>query len=86
MYGVEFSKATISSITDKIIPLLKEWQQRPLESIYPFVWLDAIHYKIKENGSISLKQYIPYFGLSGKKRYWGYTYLKMKVLTFGYKF
>ncbi len=50
LYGIEFSKATISAVTDKIIPLLKEWQQRPLESIYPFVWLDAIHYKIKENG------------------------------------
>jgi len=50
MYGLEFSKATISSIADKVIPLLKEWQQRPLESIYPFVWLDAIHYKIKDNG------------------------------------
>jgi len=50
LYGLEFSKATISSITDKVIPLLKEWQQRPLETVYPFVWLDAIHYKIKENG------------------------------------
>jgi len=40
-YGVEFSKATISSVTDKIIPLLKEWQQRPLESVYPFIWLDG---------------------------------------------
>jgi transposase-like protein len=50
MYGVEFSKATISAVTDKIVPMLKEWQQRPLEAVYPFVWLDAIHYKIKENG------------------------------------
>ncbi|WP_415396238.1 IS256 family transposase [Sulfurimonas sp. CS5] len=69
MYGVEFFKATISSITDKIIPLRKEWQQRPLESIYPFVWLDAIHYKIKENGKyISKAVYtILGVGLSGKK-------------------
>lgn len=51
---VLFSKATISAVTDKVIPLLKEWQQRPLESIYPFVWLDVTHYKIKENG-----RYIP---------------------------
>ena len=73
MYGVEFSKATISSITDKIIPLLKEWQQRPLESIYPFVWLDAIHYKIKENGKyISKAVYtILGVGLSGKKEILG---------------
>ena len=73
MYGVEFSKATISSITDKVIPLLKEWQQRPLENIYPFVWLDAIHYKIKENGKyISKAVYtILGVGLSGKKEILG---------------
>lgn len=73
MYGVEFSKATISSITDKIIPLLKEWQQRPLERIYPFVWLDAIYYKIKENGKyISKAVYtILGVGLSGKKEILG---------------
>lgn len=56
MYGIEFSKATISSVTDKVIPLLKEWQQRPLETIYPFV-CDVIHYKIKD-GSMCLKLFI----------------------------
>jgi len=73
MYGVEFSKATISSVTDKIIPLLKEWQQRPLESIYPVLWLDAIHYKIKENGRyISKAVYtILGVGLSGRKEILG---------------
>ena len=73
MYGLEFSKATISSITDKVIPLLKEWQQRPLEAIYPFVWLDAIHYKIKENGRyISKAVYtILGVGLNGKKEILG---------------
>jgi len=50
LYGVSFSKATISAVTDKVIPMLNEWQSRPLESIYPFIWLDAIHYKIKEDG------------------------------------
>src|SRR5574344_307927 len=73
MYGFEFSKATISAVTDKVIPLLKEWQQRPLESIYPFVWLDAIHYKIKENGRyISKAVYtILGVGLNGKKEILG---------------
>jgi transposase-like protein len=73
MYGLEFSKATISSITDKVIPLLKEWQQRPLESIYPFIWLDAIHYKIKDNGRyISKAVYtILGVGLNGKKEILG---------------
>jgi len=73
LYGIEFSKATISAVTDKVIPLLKEWQQRPLESIYPFVWLDAIHYKIKENGRyISKAVYtILGVGLNGKKEILG---------------
>ena len=73
MYGIDFSKATISAVTDKVIPLLKEWQQRPLESIFPFVWLDAIHYKIKENGRyISKAVYtILGVGLNGKKEILG---------------
>ncbi|MCG3677568.1 IS256 family transposase [Aliarcobacter butzleri] len=73
MYGIEFSKATISAVTDKVIPLLKEWQQRPLESIFRFVWLDAIHYKIKENGRyISKAVYtILGVGLNGKKEILG---------------
>jgi len=73
LYGLEFSKATISSITDKVIPLLKEWQQRPLESIYPFVWLDAIHYKIKENGKYVSKAIYTILGvrIDGKKEIMG---------------
>lgn len=41
LYGLSISHTTISSVTDKLIPQLKQWQQRPLESHYPFVWLDA---------------------------------------------
>lgn len=52
MYGTEVSATTLSSVTDKIIPQIKEWQSRPLESIYTFVWLDAMHYKVKEEGRI----------------------------------
>lgn len=72
-YGIEFSKATISAVTDKVIPLLKEWQQRPLENVYPFVWLDAIHFKVKENGKyISKAVYtILGVGLNGKKEILG---------------
>ena len=50
IYGLEISNAAISSITDKLIPEIKAWQQRPLASHYPFVWLDAIHYKVKQDG------------------------------------
>lgn len=52
MYGMELSEATLSTITDSIVPKLKEWQNRPLESVYPVVWLDAIHFKVKEDGRI----------------------------------
>lgn len=50
MYQLEVSEATISNITDSLIPQLKAWQSRPLDSVYPFVWLDAIHYKVKDEG------------------------------------
>lgn len=50
IYQLEVSEATISNITDSLIPQLKAWQSRPLDSVYPFVWLDAIHYKVKEEG------------------------------------
>jgi transposase-like protein len=49
-YDTEISASTLSSITDKVIPLVKEWQQRPLESLYCIVWLDAMFYKVKDEG------------------------------------
>lgn len=52
MYGLEASTATISRVTDKILPLIQEWRSRPLESVYPFVWLDAIHYKVRHEGRV----------------------------------
>jgi putative transposase len=51
-YGLQISSAQISEITDKIIPEIQEWQNRPLRNMYPFVWLDAIHYKVRSNGEI----------------------------------
>jgi transposase-like protein len=52
MYDTEISAATLSSITDKIIPLVKEWQARPLEPLYCIIWLDAMFYKVKEEGKV----------------------------------
>jgi transposase-like protein len=49
-YDTDISATTLSTITDKVIPLVKEWQQRPLESLYCIVWLDAMYYKVKEEG------------------------------------
>jgi transposase-like protein len=52
MYDLDVSPATISRITDKILPLIQEWRSRPLEQVYPFVWLDAIHYKVRHEGRV----------------------------------
>lgn len=52
MYDTEISAATLSTITDKVIPLVKEWQSRPLEPLYCIVWLDAMYYKVKEEGRV----------------------------------
>ena len=55
IYGVEVSDTTVSRITDKILPIAREWQQRPLESIYAVVFLDAIHYHVRSEGQIIKK-------------------------------
>lgn len=69
IYQIQLSTATISAITDKIIDKVKAWQSRPLEAIYPFVWLDAIHYKIKDGGKYVTKAVYTVLGMSldGKK-------------------
>jgi len=55
IYGIELSEGTLSAITNRIIPEIKEWQNRPLESIYPVMWLDAMHFKVRENGVVKSK-------------------------------
>lgn len=52
LYGIELSADMVSKITDKILPEVKEWQSRPLDPVYPFIFMDAIHYKIREDGRI----------------------------------
>lgn len=52
LYDMEISDSTVSRITDKILPLVKEWQDRPLEEIYAVVFLDAIHYHVRSEGRI----------------------------------
>ncbi|MFV0314710.1 MAG: IS256 family transposase [Anaerotignum sp.] len=69
IYGISVSDTTVSRITDKILPIAKEWQQRPLESIYAVVFLDAIHYHVRSEGQIIKKAvYIAIgVGLDGRK-------------------
>ena len=73
IYGIGFSNAAISAVTDKIIPLLTEWKERPLQEVYPFVWLDAIHYKVKEDGRYISKAFYTVLGvgIDGKKEILG---------------
>ena len=52
LYGIELSAEMVSKITERILPEIKEWQNRPLESIYPFVFMDAIHYKVRDDNRI----------------------------------
>ncbi len=55
IYGLEVSDSLVSRITDKILPVVKEWQQRPLESVYAVVFMDAIHYNVRCEGRIVKK-------------------------------
>ena len=52
LYDIDISDSTISRITDKILPIVKEWQERPLEEVYAVVFMDAIHYHVRSEGRI----------------------------------
>jgi transposase-like protein len=52
MYDTSISHTVLSQITDKVLPDIKAWQSRPLEAVYPILWMDAMHYKVKEDGRI----------------------------------
>ena len=69
MYDADISHSTLSAITDRILPTIKEWQARPLESVYSIVWLDAMHYKVKDQGRIVARAVYHILGinLEGRK-------------------
>lgn len=52
IYGFEASEGFISDVTDKILPQIEDWQNRPLSEVYPVVFIDAIHYSVRDNGVI----------------------------------
>lgn len=55
LYGIELSPSSVSNITDKIVEEAKEWYSRTLDSLYPVVFLDAVHFKVREEGRIVTK-------------------------------
>lgn len=73
IYGIEISAETVSRITDKILPIAKEWQNRPLDSVYPIIFLDGVVFNVAEDGSMRKKTaYIVYgVNLEGLKEILG---------------
>ncbi|WP_068558145.1 IS256 family transposase, partial [Thermotalea metallivorans] len=69
IYGIDTSHETISNITDKILPFIRDWQNRPLEPIYPFVYFDALFVSVKEGHRTAKKAVYTAIGidLSGRK-------------------
>jgi transposase-like protein len=69
MYDIEVDATRVSKITDKLIPVIREWQNRPLESVYAMVVLDAVHYKVREDGVVVKKAVYVAIGtdLEGRK-------------------
>lgn len=64
IYGIEISADLVSKITDKVMPMLTEWQGRPLERIYPIVFLDAIHFKVRKDNRIVNKAAYSVLGIN----------------------
>ena len=73
LYGVDISAETVSNITNRILPLVSEWQNRPLEKTYSFIFMDAIHYKVREDKQIIVKAAYVVIGvnLDGEKEVLG---------------
>jgi transposase-like protein len=73
IYGLDCSESTISRITDKILPVVRDWQSRPLDSVYAVVFMDAIHFHVRSEGSIIKKAVYIAIGINtdGKKEVLG---------------
>lgn len=64
IYDFDISDGTITAITDRLMPAIKEWQNRVLESVYPVVWLDAIHFKVRQEGAVKTRAVYSILGVS----------------------
>lgn len=73
LYGFSLSMGELSSITDRVLPALKEWQNRPLQSVYAVTWLDAMFYKVRVDGKVITRALYSVIGLDleGKKEVLG---------------
>ncbi|SES04397.1 Transposase, Mutator family [Gracilibacillus ureilyticus] len=66
LYDIEISSELVSKISEKIMPQVNEWQSRPLEAYYPFIFMDAIHYKIRDNHQIVSKAAYVVLGINNE--------------------
>lgn len=73
MYAMEISATEISRITDSVLPAVQEWRNRPLDALYPFVFLDCMHYKVRVNGTVESRAIYNLLGIDteGKKELLG---------------
>lgn len=73
MYGYSLSDSELTSITDKVLPLMRDWQNRPLASLYVLMWLDGIYYKVRQDGKVVTRVLYSVIGLtlSGRKQVLG---------------
>jgi putative transposase len=84
MYGTEVSPSLISSVTDAVIDEVKAWQSRPLDALYPIVYLDCIHVKVRDNGAVRVKAVYLALGikLDGEKALLGIWIAQTEGATF----
>lgn len=66
MYGLSISDGLINSITDQVVPVIREWQARPLERLYCILWMDAIHFKVREDGRVITKAVYTVLGVNAR--------------------
>ena len=85
IYGFETSEGFISDVTDKILPQIEDWQNRPLDEVYPILYIDAIHYSVRDNGVIRKLAAYVILGINteGKKRFFQSLSVIMKVQSTG---
>lgn len=83
MYDADASSALISKVTDAVIDQLTQWQSRPLDALYPSIYLDCIVVKVRHNKAIFLALGV---NTDDRKTCLGYGWLKMKAQSFGYLF
>lgn len=66
LYGIEVSPATITLITDKLLPKINEWRERPLDEVYAVVFLDAMFFKVREDGAVKTKAMYNIMGINSE--------------------